>query len=281
MIQFASLAADVRLVRETARVYVVPAPAPVRESPTDTDRIEEIEEEIVFLAAHLHAGEHRFLTLVAEFDRLRGWELGGHRSCAHWLAFRTGFDLGACRERVRAARALVKLPEISASMSRGELSFSKVRALSRVATAENESDLLDLARGCTAAQLERVVRGFKLGSRQDEVDRDKERFERRTFSVFPDEEGMYEVKGKLTPEIGVLLMRAVEAAVDSLYREKGPRNVSAENVFSRCGAPKGRRTGASGRASHGGRVRRERSGERHEGGAVPGAAACRLRDAEV
>ena len=108
------------------------------------ERIEAIEEEIVFLAAHLHAGEHRFLTLVAEYDRLRGWEMGGHRSCAHWLAFRTGVDLGACRERVRAARALAKLPEISASMSRGQLSFSKVRALTRVATEENESDLTEI-----------------------------------------------------------------------------------------------------------------------------------------
>jgi len=214
-------------VRETASVYAA-APAPRL---SNTDRIEALEEEIVFLAAHLHAGEHRFLTLVAEYDRLRGWELGGHRSCAHWLAFRCGYRLGAARERVRAARALVTLPETSAAMSRGELSFSAVRALTRVATPENETDLLDLARGCTTAQLERMVRGFKLGSRQDETDRERERFESRTFSVFPDEEGMYEVKGKLTPEIGALLMRAVEAAGDSLYREKGPKSVSAETSF--------------------------------------------------
>jgi len=213
-------------VRETASVYAASAesdPSP------DTDRLEALEEEIVLLAAHIHAAEHRFLTLVAEYDRLRGWEVGGHRSCAHWLAFRTGFDLGACRERVRAARALVKLPEIGASMSRGELSFSAVRALTRVATPDNEADLLDLARGATTAQLERMVRGFKLGSRQDEAEREKERFESRTFSVFPDEEGMYAVKGRLTPEIGALLMRAVEAASDSLYHER--KNVSAETSF--------------------------------------------------
>ncbi len=116
-------------------------------------------------------------------------------------------------------------------MSRGELSFCAVRALTRVATPENETDLLDLARGATTAQLERMVRGFKLGSRQDEADREKERFESRTFSIFPDEEGMYEVKGKLTPEIGALLMRAVEAASDALYREKGPKSVSYETSF--------------------------------------------------
>ncbi len=225
MVQFAPLVADTARVREAAEVYVpssspVPAPDPFE----DVDALEELEEEIVILAAHLHAGDHRLLTRVAEFDRRRGWELGGHRTCAHWLAFRTGIDLGACRERVRAARALVDLPEIGASMSRGELSFSAVRALTRVATAENESDLLELARGATVAQLERMVRGFKLGSRQDEADRERERMESRTLSVFPGSDGMYVVQGRLTPEIGVLLMRAVEAASDALYRE---RDVSA------------------------------------------------------
>ena len=157
------------------------------------------------------------------------WEATG-RAPTGWPSG-TGYSLGAARERVRAARALADLPETSAAMSRGELSFCAVRALTRVATPENETDLLDLARGATTAQLERMVRGFKLGSRQDEADREKERFESRSFSVFPDEEGMYEVKGRLTPEVGALLMRAVEAASDALYREKGPKSVSYETSF--------------------------------------------------
>jgi len=218
MVRFAPEVSVTFHIRETARVY----------GADEVERLEALEEEIVVLAAHIHAATHRLLTLVAEFDRRRGWEPGGHRSCAHWLAFRTGIDLGAAREKVRAARALVELPETSASMSRGELSFSKVRALSRVATAENERDLLELARGCTTAQLERIVRGFKLGSRQDEADRERERYASRELSVFSDEEGMYVVKGRLTPELGALLMRAVEAASDVLYRERGSKDVSAE-----------------------------------------------------
>jgi hypothetical protein len=218
MVCFATRVAVTLHVRETVSVYFAPA---------QTDKLEALEEEIVVLAAHIDAAEHRLLVLVAEFDRLRGWVLGGHRSCAHWLAFRTGIDMGAARERVRAARVLVDLPETSASMSRGELSFSAVRALTRVATAENEADLLKLARGCTTAQLERMVRGFKLGSRQDEVDRERERHDSRTLSVFPDDEGMYVVKGRLTPEVGALMMRAIEAAGDALYRERGEKSVSA------------------------------------------------------
>ena len=104
-------------------VYSASVPAPAPDPVAEVDALEELEEEIVLLAAHLHAAEHRFLTLVAEFDRRQGWKLAGHRSCAHWLAFRCGYDLGTARERVRAARALVDLPETSAAMSRGELSL--------------------------------------------------------------------------------------------------------------------------------------------------------------
>ena len=187
---------------------------------TDADALEEIEEEVVTLAAHIHAATRRLLSLIAEFDRRRGWELGGHRSCAHWLAFRTGMDMGAAREKVRAARALEDLPEIGAAMGRGELSFSKIRALTRVANAGNESDLLELARGATAHQLERMIRAFRRGTREEEAERERRLHQSRSFSVFPDEEGMYLVKGRLPAEVGPLLMRAVEAASDQLFREE-------------------------------------------------------------
>ena len=131
----------------------------------DPDRMDELADEITTLAAHIHAATHRLLTLIAEFDRLGGWEREGHRSCAHWLAYRTGIDLGAAREKVRVARALVDLPRASAAMARGELSFAKVRALTRVATSANEGDLLVLARGSTAADLERMLRSWRLASR--------------------------------------------------------------------------------------------------------------------
>jgi hypothetical protein len=193
-----------------------PVPDPV----DDVDALEELEDEICTLAAHIHAATQRLLVLIADFDRRRGWELGGHRSCAHWLHARTGIDLGAAREQVRTARALVGLPQTSASMARGELSFSQVRSLSRVATPANEADLLELARGCTTAVLERKVRAFRQGSLKDEAAWEKECWESRTLSVFPDDDGMYLVRGRVPAEVGALLMRAVEAASDALYREK-------------------------------------------------------------
>jgi len=205
-------------------------------APSDLDAIEELGDRIATLAAHIHAATHRLLVLIAEFDRRRGWELDGHRSCAHWLAFRTGIDLGAAREKVRAARALESLPETGASMARGELSFSQVRALTRVATQENEGDLLELARGTTVAQLERMVRGFRRGNRRDEVERERANHESRTLSIFPDEEGMYVVRGRLEPEVASVLMRAIEAAGDALYREGRAPDLASDEDSRRAAA---------------------------------------------
>jgi hypothetical protein len=195
----------------------------------DPDVTDELGDEIAILSAHIHAATHRLLVLIAQFDRLRGWELAGYQNCARWLAVRTGIDLGAAREKVRAARALEGLPLTSAAMSRGELSFSKIRALSRVASAENERDLLELARGTTTEQLERIVRAWKKASRADEATAQRERFESRAFAVFPDADGMYEVKGRLTPEVGALLMRAIEAATDALFREQRVPGAAADS----------------------------------------------------
>jgi hypothetical protein len=206
------------VVRESAdQSYQVRARATWREHP---DRVEELADEIVMLAAHVAAATHRLLTLILEFDQLRGWERSGHKDCAHWLMVRTGIDRGAAQEKVRAARALALLPLTGQAMARGELSFSKVRALTRKATPENEEELLEMARGSTTAQLERMLRAWEKGTRQDEAARERARRESRTFSVFPDDDGMYVVRGKLPPEVGALLMRVLEAAGDALYRER-------------------------------------------------------------
>ena len=207
----------------------------------ELDVVSDLGDEIATLAAHIHAATYRLLTLIAEFDRLQGWEPEGHRSCAHWLAYRTGIDLGAAREKVRTARALKQLPQISTSMEQGELSFTQVRALTRVATPESEEALLELALCSTAAQLERTVRAWRLMSRCDENELEKVRHRSRCFSVFPDEEGMYLVRGRLDPEVGAMLMRAIDAANDALFRASTSEASTSEEI-----EPKQRRADAVG-----------------------------------
>ena len=117
-------------------------------------------DEIAELSAHLDAATARLLDLIREFDARGGWN-HGCRSCAHWLSWRVGMNLGAARERVRVARALGALPRLADALARGELSYSKVRALPRVATPEIEERLLAVGRAGTACHVERIVRGWR------------------------------------------------------------------------------------------------------------------------
>src|SRR6266550_3683403 len=124
----------------------------------DTLSLDRLGNEIAELAAHLEAATARLLDLIRQFDARGGWG-NGFRSCAHWLSWRVGLDIGAAREKVRVARALGTLPRLARALARGELSYAKVRALTRVATPETEERLLAVGRAGTAEHVERIVRG--------------------------------------------------------------------------------------------------------------------------
>jgi hypothetical protein len=117
-------------------------------------------DEITELASHIHAATCRWLGLVAEFDTRGGWGEWGCRSCSHWLSWRCSISPVAAREHVRVAHRLEELPLIRGAFAEGRLSYSQVRALTRVENVEREEELLSLARHATAAQLERLVRAY-------------------------------------------------------------------------------------------------------------------------
>src|SRR3990167_2550328 len=122
--------------------------------------LDRLGDEIAELSAHLDAATAHLLDLIREFDARGGWN-SGFRSCAAWVSWRVGLDPGAARERVRVARALGTLPRLAQALARGELSYAKVRALTRVATPETEERLLAVGRAGTADHVERIVRGWR------------------------------------------------------------------------------------------------------------------------
>jgi len=144
---------------------------------------------IAELSAHLDAAAARFLDLIREFDAREGWNIG-FRSCADWLSWRVGLDLGAAREKVRVARALGTLPLLAQALARGELSYAKVRALTRVATPDIEERLLAVGRAGTAEHVERIVRGWRRVDRQAEAGETARRHKSRALHVYQDEDGM-------------------------------------------------------------------------------------------
>ena len=176
-------------------------------------------DEIAELSAHLDAATARLLDLIREFDARGGWN-NGFRSCAAWLTWRVGFAPGAAREHVRVARALGTLPLLAQALARGELSYAKVRELTRVATPETEERLLAVGRAGTAEHVERIVRGWRRVDRKAEAREAALQHASRALHVYPDSDGTVRIRGRLTPEVGALLVKALAAARETLYQRR-------------------------------------------------------------
>lgn len=179
---------------------------------------ERLGEEIATLAARIDAATYELLVLIRKFDEEEGWNCG-FLTCAQWLTWRIGLAPGAAREKVRVARALGELPLMSEAMRRSELSYSKVRALTRVARPDTEKDLVELGKAGTAAHIERVVRSWRRIDRSVEAADDELRDASSHVTAHVDENGMFVIRGRLAPEAGEVLMKALKAAGEKLYAE--------------------------------------------------------------
>jgi hypothetical protein len=194
--------------------------------------LDELEKEIATLASHIYAGTCRWLELVAEVDRRDGFAA---RSTAEWLAWRCALSPRAAREHVRVARRLEELPRIHAAFAGGELSYAKVRPLTRVAEPESEGELLELARHMTASQLERAVRAYREVTADEAEELHSLAYAGYTWA----EDGSLIVRARLAPEDGALFVRALEASRDRLQERAwdeqrgsaGPRRPTSAEAF--------------------------------------------------
>ena len=184
--------------------------------------------EITTLCGYLNAATCRLLELIREFDEARCWELPGLVSCAHWLNFQCGIGMNAAREKVRVAHALAKLPEICEAFRRGEISYSKVRAMTRVATVDNEGYLLMIARHGTAHHVEKLVRQCRRAERVSGTKTANGQFDARSVTYRYDEDGSLLIAARLPAEAGAMVLKALELAMDSGECEESGVDVTAE-----------------------------------------------------
>ena len=195
--------------------------------------------EITLLSAQMNVANYRLLKLISEFDVRGAWRRGTTmRSCAHWLAAHCGMAMGAAREKVRVARRLAGLPEVEQAFSIGELSYSKVRAITRVATEANEGFLVMLAEKASASHLEKLVGKYKpvdevelalagaegegeeIEGAADALDEETQREQARELYWFQDKDGMWIIHAKLPPEQGQLVVKALEAVARPRQEER-------------------------------------------------------------
>jgi hypothetical protein len=189
------------------------------QQPDSLTRANTLEQEITDLCAQINAASYRLLQLISELDDEAPWGAWGLQSCAHWLNWRCGIGLNAAREKVRVAHALKDLPAISSAFESGQLSFSKVRALTRIADGANEAELLKLAHHATAAQVEKLVRAYRCVSgragRLAEREQAMARHAARELNYYHDEDGSLVIRVRLPAEEGAIVLQALNAAMDA------------------------------------------------------------------
>ena len=197
--------------------------SPLLNSEANTCRNKQLEQEITALAAHINAASYRLLKLIAEFERGQGWGQWGCRSCAQWLNWRCGIAMGAAREKVRTALALEKLPQISRAFRLGQLSYSKVRALTRIADSKNEEDLLMIAEYGSASHVENLVQKYRRVLRSDKLEEERDDAQRhhsgRALNYYWDDNGYLVIKVQLGPEQGGIFIKALAAAESALEQD--------------------------------------------------------------
>ena len=181
---------------------------------------DELAAAVATLAAHIHAATWRLLTLIAELDRRGVWADQGALTCAHWLGWACGIDAHTAREKVRVARALEGLPLLSAAAARGELGYSKLRALTRIASPENEADLVDIGLHGTAQHVEKFVRLYRRAERAQETERADAQHKDRELTYWYEDDGSLVLHGRFPPETGARILSALDAAMEAHAAEQ-------------------------------------------------------------
>jgi hypothetical protein len=183
-------------------------------APSSLSEAERLGEEIAELCVYLHVAKAHLLDLIREFDERRCWEELGFPSCIAWLGFQCGIGANAAREHLRVAHALVQVPKIAERFAEGRLSYSKVRAMTRVAHAGNEEFLLMVAKHGTASHVERLVSQCRRVEKLNRPDAAQEIFEQREVTYYYDDDGCLVMKARLPAEQGELIVKALEMAME-------------------------------------------------------------------
>ncbi len=182
-------------------------------NPVTKRNIDDLEEEIISLAQHMNQDEYRFLVMVREFDIRQGWRAYQFNNCAEWLNMKCGISPGTAREKVRVALALLDLPQCSEGFAKGDLSYSKVRAMTRAANVFNEATLVDYALKATAHQVEEHCRRLRNADRRQSTPDARRAWQARSLKRTCHPDGMMSIYVELPREQGELVMKALEMAM--------------------------------------------------------------------
>jgi hypothetical protein len=194
-------------------------------------------DELASLSAHLSAATARWLELVWEMR-----EEGDSSDLPAFVAWRCGITGREAREFLRVAEALQGLPLVRAAFGRGELTFTKVRALARVATAASEEGLLELAGALTASQLERALRAFRRVAAEDAAHAHALEY----VDYYVGDDGTLFLRARLAAEDGTLVIKALEAASERVLERRRKERAAANGPQAQAPQAQARALGGPG-----------------------------------
>lgn len=181
--------------------------------------IEEIDAAIGRLSRQMNAFNYELMIMIREFDERGGWLKWGFTDAVSWLRWRCDLSANAARDKLRVAHALKKLPVMSKAFEHGELSYSKVRSLTRIATSENEAGLIEQAAVLSASNVEALCRQ-RLNTKKAATDSANRSHAKRSLRLWQSENtGMMTVAIDLTIDEGKLFEKAIEKAAGLLAAE--------------------------------------------------------------
>lgn len=153
------------------------------------------------------SSQRTVIGLAADFADSAEWMATGAVSAAHWIAGVADIEVCTAREWIRVGRRLRSLPVIAALFDDDELSYSKVRTLSRIATPENEQQLAAIAADVPAGQLPRAIAAWMHRTSNDH-ELERHQHEQRSVTWRNEPDGMVTFTARLPPLVaGVLISR--------------------------------------------------------------------------
>jgi hypothetical protein len=152
--------------------------------------------------------------LAADFADSGEWMATGAVSAAHWIAGVADIEVCTAREWIRVGRRLRVLPLIADLFEADELSYSKVRTLSRIATPENEQQLAAIAADVPAGALPRAIAAW-LHRTSNDAELERHQHEQRSVTWRNEPDGLVTFTARLPPLIAGVLISQLTTRVMS------------------------------------------------------------------
>jgi len=187
-------------------------------------RVEGLRADMAARAAGIHAAEAELVDLVGQVARDGGWCGPGLRSVGHWGSIELGIASHTVNDMAATAERLRSLPRLAEEFAAGRLGFDKVRAVAGAASPPTDAEFVNLALAGTVEQVRRICCAYRRENPDPDANRADAKAQRQGRGLWhdrvPDRDGLVRIVARLAPDDAAVVMAAVRAHADALWRDQ-------------------------------------------------------------